>query len=245
VRNKNISTEEPENHEGMVGSAEEQSEKIRYGAPDGPRPEGSEDYNGHTPIEYPGLEAVAQYLAAPKSLREFKSDNELAKYFDVTRNTIQRWKHHPDVTKRVYSISNRYRMAGDVEVRRNWLQITEKLVEKAMTGDVQAIKLCDEIAWRQEKKLEKLQVSPHSYSIDELIEAGEKEDDEVMLPSWAEERSTGLGSSDGNGQAKKTVEANPEPDPAPPVAANTCDACRQTRCTHGRCPMCESCEVCQ
>jgi len=76
MRNKNNSPKKPVNHEGMMGSAKAQPEKIRYGAPDGPRPEGSENYNGHTPIEWAGLEAVAQYLAAPKSLREFKSDNE-------------------------------------------------------------------------------------------------------------------------------------------------------------------------
>lgn len=47
-------------------------------------------YDGHEPLEYPGHEAVAQYLAAPESLREFKSFSDLANHFHVSRMTIHR-----------------------------------------------------------------------------------------------------------------------------------------------------------
>jgi ribosomal protein S3 len=45
---------------------------------------------------------------------------------------------------------NGYRLAGDLQARVNWRRIMEKVVEKAIKGDVQAIKFCEEIARRQD-----------------------------------------------------------------------------------------------
>jgi hypothetical protein len=193
MRNKNRLTKKCQDQQGIIEAPTTQSEEIRIGPPDGPRPEGSENYNGHTPIEWPGLEAVAQYLAAPKSLREFKSDNDLAKHFRKTRMTIHRWKHHPDVDKRVHWLSNRYRLAGDLLARLNWLRIMQKLVEKAIKGDMQAIKFCEEIAWRQEKQWDKRQISP--YSLGEVLERARLQhikDAETMTPTWILERAKRL-----------------------------------------------------
>ena len=258
MRNKNRSPKKRQGHQGIVQAPKALSGKMRFGAPDGTRPEGSENYNGHTPIEWPGLEAVAQYLAAPKSLREFKSDNDLAKHFLVTRMTIHRWKLHPDVIKRAHWLSNRYRLAGDLLVRINWPQIMQKASEKAMKGDMQAIKSCEEIAWRQEKQSEKSQISP--YSLEEVLERSRIQYikyGELMTPTWLKERTKRLAGEKPPVEAAgpppaildvQQIKAETEPQPAPkPESAhvNSCDACGKTRCVHGRCPACDICEVCQ
>jgi hypothetical protein len=250
-------------YQGFVEAPKAQSEKIRYGAPDGPRRTGSEKYNGHTAIEWPGLEAVAQYLAAPICLREFKSDNDLAKHFHVTRMTVYRWKQDPDVIQRVHWLSNRYRLAGDLQARINWRRIVQKAIQRAMKGDMQAIKFCEEIAWRQEKQSEKAQISP--YSLEEVLASGREEhvkNAEMMTPTWIKEREKRLAmaaSAGGNGTTPTTVidvqptkvevtgvtppvEAKPEPEP---IQINTCDACGKPRCVHGRCEFCDVCEECE
>lgn len=265
MKKQNRSTKRDQNHQGNVEVPKSESEKIRYGAPDGPRPEGSENYNGHTPIEWPGLEAVAQYLAAPKPLREFKSDNDLAKHFHVTRMTIYRWKHHPDVVKRVYWIASNYRLVGDLMVRINWPQITQKVYEEAMDGNIAAAKFCEEIAWRQEKRQEKSEISP--YSLEEVLERSRKQhirNAELMTPTWVKERAKRLAANGGSNEHNPagvpadviTVEAISVPmDPiALALAAesevasqptNTCDSCGKQRCAHGRCPTCDVCETCE
>jgi len=120
------------------------------------------------------------------------------------------------------------------------------LVEKASKGDVQAVKVCEEIAWRQEKQMEKSQISP--YSLEEVLERSWLQHEkyaELMTPTWLKERAKRLGHPDGDGQAKEMViETKPEPDLAPPVAANMCEACGQTRCAHGRWSVCDICRDC-
>jgi hypothetical protein len=234
-------TKEGQNHQDSVEAPAARSEKIRYGAPDGPRPEGSENYDGHTPIQSPGLEAVAQYLAAPKSLRAFKSDNDLAEHFQVTRQTIHRWKHHPDVIKRVHWLSSCHRLAGDSLARISWPQIMKKVVDEAMKGHMPAIRFCEEIAWRQEKQSEKRETSP--YSLAERLYRAEQEYEknaEMMTPTWLKERQQRLAKERALVAADER-ESETEPVPA---AVNACDACGNPRCAHGRCPVCKTCEVC-
>ena len=157
-----------------------QSRKVRYGAPDGPSKDRRES---HEPLEYPGHEAVAQFLAAPRALREFKSDNDLAKHFGVTRMTIYRWKQNPDVIKRAYWLSSYYRVAGDIQVLHKWPLIAQKAIEKAMKGDMQAIKFCYEIACREDRQHEESPLS--SMSAEEiLLKYGEHP---IVLPTGAEE----------------------------------------------------------
>src|ERR1019366_3564430 len=83
--------------EGIVQPLSASSEKIRFGAPDGPRQRHGGKYDGQSPLEYSGHEAVAGFLAFPTSIREFKSVKDLARHFHVTRMTIYRWGHDPDV----------------------------------------------------------------------------------------------------------------------------------------------------
>src|ERR1700730_16401090 len=68
-----------------------QSEKIRSGAPDGPRQCRRMSHDRREPLEYPGHETVAQFMATPQSMREFKSVTALAKHLGVTRKTIYCW----------------------------------------------------------------------------------------------------------------------------------------------------------
>jgi hypothetical protein len=157
---------------GNVEPLEVQSEKIRYGAPDGPRHKRRGKYDGRSPLNYPGHEAVAQYLAAPKSLREFRSDMDLAKHFQVTRMTIYRWKNDVDVMQRAYWLSMRNQMAGDLVARREWPQIMEKAVEMAKRGDVHAMKFCESRAWAEDLRVEQSQLSA-SVSIEDLLGTGE------------------------------------------------------------------------
>ena len=44
--------------------------------------------------------------------------------------------------------------------------------------------------------------------------------------------------------AKSELEAA-APTPVEPAPVNECDACGNTRCAHGHCPICETCEVCE
>jgi hypothetical protein len=174
---------------GIVDAPKAQSEKVRYGAPCGPRTTESENYDGRTPMKYPGHEVVAQYLAAPKSLREFKSDNDLAKHFHVNRMTIHRWKIAPDVIKRAHWLSIQNKMVGDTIARREYPSIMKRLVELAMKGNIPAMKLCAERAWLDDKRAEKSDVS--SPSLEELLKRSREEhikNGEMMTPTWLKER---------------------------------------------------------
>ena len=42
------------------------------------------------PLDLPEDEAIAQYLATPKSIREFKSMTDLAMHFNISRMTVHR-----------------------------------------------------------------------------------------------------------------------------------------------------------
>src|SRR5215510_4645250 len=95
------------------------SEKVRYGAPDGPR-QRPDSYDGSEPLDYPGHEAVAQFLAASPADQPFKSLSVLAADFNVTRMTVHRWKHDRDVLRRARWLSMSNALAGDLAVRREW-----------------------------------------------------------------------------------------------------------------------------
>jgi hypothetical protein len=126
-------------------------------------------------IEFPGLEAVAQYLATSKSLREFKSDSDLAEHFGVSRMTIHRAKKDIDVIKRAYWLSMRNQLDGDLVARREYPAIMEKAVELALEGGkIKAMEFCVKRAWPEAQKL------ADSLSLRELITTN---DEEIILPS--------------------------------------------------------------
>ena len=79
--------------------ADAQSGKTRVGAPDGPR-QNRGKADRCEPLEFPGHETVAQFMATPKSLREFESVTALAKHFNITTKTIYCWMKDDDVMRR-------------------------------------------------------------------------------------------------------------------------------------------------
>jgi hypothetical protein len=235
-----------------------QSEKIRYGAPDGPRKNRRENYHGREPLEYLGHEAVASFLAFPKELREFKSVAALAKHFNVARKTIYCWMKDIDVLKRADWLSETNKIIGKLVVRRACPGMSEKLVEMGMGGNISAIKLWAEITLREDKQQEKSPLSPSS--LEEVLERAEiiyEKHAEMMTPTWLKERTKRLEGEKPPVEAAgpppaildmQPIKAESEPQPAPqPESArvSSCDACGTTRCAHGRCPTCDICEVCE
>jgi hypothetical protein len=99
-------------------------QKIRYGAPNGPRRTERENLDRREPIPYPGHEAVAQYLAAPDSERQFRSVQELADHFHVTRKTIYAWRKDEFVLKRVEWLTQQNKLHGTSSLvghgRKSW-----------------------------------------------------------------------------------------------------------------------------
>jgi len=157
------------------------SEKIRYGAPDGPRKTHRPHYDGREPLEYPGHEAVAQFLATPESHREFNSITAVAKHFNVSRVTVYRWTQDIDVSRRADWLSMQNKVTGKLTIRRAWPEITEKLVNKAKSGDVSAIKLCAGLAFQEDKQGEESVLS--SVSVAEMLAP---KNIDVEVPIWDE-----------------------------------------------------------
>jgi hypothetical protein len=231
-------------HQEIVATPHSQSEKIRYGAPDGPRPKGSENYDGHTALESPGHEAMAQQLAVPKSQREFKSDKDMAKYFDVARMTLNRWKKNINVIKRAHWLAMQNKIEGELIARREFVPIVEKAVEMAKEGNIKAMEFCVNLAFPEDKQAIKSRIS--SLSLPEVLERAEIEYEkhaEMMTPTWLKERAARLASVHPP-VAAGVSEPETKPEPVP-VAVNACDSCGTTRCVHGRCPRCDNCEQCK
>jgi hypothetical protein len=227
---------------------DEQSEKIRYGAPDGPRNKHRAYHDSREPLEFPGHEAAAWFLAVPKELRNFKSITALAKHFNVTRMTVYRWTQDIDVLKRAESLSEFNKITAKLVIRRASVELAEKLVEMGMGGDITAIKECMHIALREDKQTEKSGLT--SASIEEVLERAEIEYEkhsEMMTPTFLKERAKRLASGKPPVAAMSNVEPlKPDTEPAPDAApVNSCDACGKTRCVHGRCPACELCAACE
>jgi len=108
---------------------------------------GSGAYRGSEPLSHAGHEALAQFLATPKPMREFKSIAALAEHHGVTRMTVSRWQHDPFVLRRAEWISHRSKLEGVLIARSNYPRMVEALVRKAITGDTAAGRLVHELAW--------------------------------------------------------------------------------------------------
>src|SRR6266404_2312752 len=169
--------------------ADAQSGRTRFGAPDGPRQKRSKMQDRSEPLEFPGHETVAQFMATPKSLRLFKSITALAKHFNITRKTVYCWMKDIDVLRRVDWLSLQNKAAGDRAPRREWLDIMESLVERAKSGDIQAARFCADRAWPEDQQAKKSGLS--AMSLDESVarsEEGYKKRAEQMTPGWLRER---------------------------------------------------------
>jgi hypothetical protein len=172
-------TKVDQNHQGIVQAPNVLSEKNRFGAPDGPRRHRNEKYDGQSPLEYPGHEAVANFLALPKSIRQFRSVKDLAKHFHVTRMTINRWGHDPDVIQRAHFLSEINQMAGDLLARQEWPRIMQTAVQRAIEGDLQSIKFCESRAYPKELRVEQPHISA-TVSIQDLLGTTESDNAEEL-----------------------------------------------------------------
>jgi hypothetical protein len=166
--------------QGNNGSRKVQSEKIRYGAPDGPRKKRRENFDGSKPLEFFGHEVLAQHLGSPKFLRKLKSGTDLAKSLRVCRLTIFRWKQDPDVIQRAYFLSEINQIAGDLLARQAWPEIMQKAVQKAIEGDLQSIRFCESRAFPKKLHVEQSHVGT-TISIQDLFGASESHDAEELL----------------------------------------------------------------
>ena len=72
------------------------------------------------PLNSPEDEAIAQYLATPKSIREFKSFSELATHFNISRMTAYRRSKDSSILERVEWLLTHHKLAGDLVARLNW-----------------------------------------------------------------------------------------------------------------------------
>jgi len=103
-------------------------------------------YNKKRPLE-PMDEAIAEYVAMPRTLRQFKSLDEIAKHFNVCRMTVHRHRMEIHVLERIDWLQRNNKLAGDQIARSNWTQIVISQVKAARKGNVVAARLCREIAW--------------------------------------------------------------------------------------------------
>jgi len=133
--------------EPTVDDTNGQPPDNRPASPDGPPTKSRRNYDGSRPLKYPGYEAVAQYMAAPKQLRRFKSVTTLAKQFDVSRMTMYRWAQHPDVVRRTEWLSIQNMVLGDLIACREWPAIVRAQVTAALAGDTRAAIFCENRAW--------------------------------------------------------------------------------------------------
>ena len=105
------------------------------------------------PLDSPEDEAIAQHLAAPKSIREFKSLTDLAKHLNISRMTLYRRTKDLIILQRVEWLLTHYMLAGDLIARLHWERIMAGQVKAAAAGDTKAAQFCKERAWPPEKNL--------------------------------------------------------------------------------------------
>ena len=72
------------------------------------------------PLALPEDEAIAQYLAMPKSLREFKSFTQLAEHFNISRMTAYRRRKDFRILHRADWLLRHCKLAGDLVARLHW-----------------------------------------------------------------------------------------------------------------------------
>jgi hypothetical protein len=101
-------------------------------------------------LDNPDQERVAQFLSAPDCSQDFASVTDLAQHLNISRVTVYRWAKDPRVLRRVEHLSLQDKVVADLFVRREWLPIMRKAVERAKSGDVQAMKFCAACAWPED-----------------------------------------------------------------------------------------------
>jgi len=119
--------------------------------PDCPR-RNRRKYGPGKPLESPEDEAIAQYLSAPKSIREFKSFSELAEHYNFSRMTVYRRSKDSRILKRVQHLLMNHKLAGDIVARLNWGRVVAGQVKAAAAGNTKAAQFCKELAWPEDEK---------------------------------------------------------------------------------------------
>jgi hypothetical protein len=112
-----------------------------------PSPKRKRKFDKTKPLDSPEDEAIAQYLATPKSIREFKSFSELAMHFNISRMTVYRRSKDSSILERVEWLLTHHKLAGDLIARLNWDRIVAGQVRAAVAGDTKAAIFCKERAW--------------------------------------------------------------------------------------------------
>jgi hypothetical protein len=107
-------------------------------------------YGGSKSLANKGYEAVAQYLALPEAMKEFKSLAALAKYLGVSRMTLHRWKLKTQVLRRADWLSRKNLLPAILSARADSELVMQMLRRKALSGDVQAARLLLDRAWPEE-----------------------------------------------------------------------------------------------
>ena len=106
-----------------------------------------EEFDKTKPLDSPADEAIAEYLATPKSIRQFKSFVELAKHFNISRMTAYRRSKDSSVLQRVEWLLTQHQLAGDLVARLHWRRIVAGQVKAAIAGNTKAAEFCKERAW--------------------------------------------------------------------------------------------------
>jgi hypothetical protein len=143
----------PDANKTDFNATEAQAVKVRNAA-GGPRQNDNRNYDGREPLDDPGREAVAQFLAVPTSMREFSSIVALAEKFAVTRTTVYRWMRERNVLRRADWLSLGNKSVAQLSIRQELPAITEKMAEKAKSGDIQAAKFCSDFAFPKDRRSE-------------------------------------------------------------------------------------------
>src|SRR5271154_3990183 len=99
------------------------------------------------PLDSPEDEAIAQYVASPNSIREFKSFSELSAHFQISRMTVYRRSKDPTILERAEWLLENHKRAGDLMARLSWPRIMAGQIKAAAAGDTKAAQFCKEQAW--------------------------------------------------------------------------------------------------
>jgi hypothetical protein len=105
------------------------------------------NYDGSKPLNNPGHEAVAQFLAVPKQFRRFRTITALAMQFNVARMTVYRWAQDFDVVRRAEWLSVQNQVLGDFIACREWPSVVRAQVAAALAGDTRAAIFLQNRAW--------------------------------------------------------------------------------------------------
>lgn len=138
--------------EASTGRQDVSAENLHSAVPN-PKRKRKPKPNPKRPLDRPEDEAIAQYMSAPKSFRDFKSLTELALQFKISRMTVYRRSKDSDVLDRISWLSRNHRLAGNLLVQANWDRIVEGQVKAAVAGNTKAAQFCIHVAWAEDPML--------------------------------------------------------------------------------------------